>query len=262
MSNVESSALQSHPAAASSLGVSAARGTSETGGIIGKAGLARKFLIHLISREVQLSEHAAKWLRTTGQRLADQQFVDLSADCGRLATQTWELREQLLALAHRLIARHNRGLSHGRINVMQLLEEPPSAGMQAFIELNRDIVDNAAPGVELAVMSAIEQLLVGVVPLAIDIGGFDDAANEDLVEVAEVYAARFARVEALRQLTAALVAVAPQCREALRDASDRAIDSYTPIIRESAELGYALAGAGNALAGAGEHHDDDRGSMC
>jgi hypothetical protein len=266
MSNIESSALQTHTTAAN-VAVSAARGTTgTTGTMVSKARIARGFLIHLISREIQLSGYAASWLRATSQRLADQHFAELSADCVLLATQTWELREQLIALAHRLVARRNRGLSHRRINVMQLLEEPPSAGMRAFIEFNQDIIENAAPGVELAVVSAIEQLLVGVVPLAIDLAGFDDAANDDLAEVAEVYAARFARVEALRQLTAALLAAVPECREALRDASDRAIDSYTQIIRESAEAGLALAGTGMALAGTGEglaeHLDDRRGSMC
>lgn len=270
MSNVESSALQSHTTASSSVAVSAARGS-----VANKARLARAFLIHLVSREIQLSGQVAGWLRATGQRLADPQLTEhpqlaadqlaadqlagLGADCGRLATQTWELREQLIALAHRLVARRNRGLGHRRINVMQLLEQPPSTGMRAFIELNEDIVGNAAPGVELAVVGAIEQLLVGVVPLAIDIAGFDDAANDDLVEVSEVYAARFARVEALRQLSAELVAAVPECGAALRDASERAIASYTQILRESAEAGHALAGSGEGLA---EQLDARRGSMC
>lgn len=265
MSNVESSALQSHTTASSSVAVSAARGS-----VANKARLARAFLIHLVSREIQLSGQVAGWLRATGQRLADPQLTEhpqiaadqlagLAADCGRLATQTWELREQLIALAHRLVARRNRGLGHRRINVMQLLEQPPSTGMRAFIELNEDIVGNAAPGVELAVVGAIEQLLVGVVPLAIEIAGFDDAANDDLVEVSEVYAARFARVEALRQLSAELVAAVPECGAALRDASERAIASYTQILRESAEAGHALAGSGEGLA---EQLDARRGSMC
>jgi hypothetical protein len=253
MSNVESSALQPQTTAPGSVAASAVRGS-----VTSKARLARAFLIHLVSREIQLSGQVAGWLRATAQRLPDQQFAALSADCVRLATETWELREQLIVLAHRLVARRNRGLSHRRINVVQLLEQPPSAGMRAFIELNQDIVGNAAPGVELAVVSAIEQLLVGVVPLAIDIAGFDDAANDDLAEVAECYADRFARAEALRHLTAALLAAAPECGEALRDASDRAIDSYTRIIRESAELGESSTDVGE---GSSEHLDG-RGSLC
>jgi hypothetical protein len=261
MSNVESSALQPQTTAPGSVAASAVRGS-----VTSKARLARAFLIHLVSREIQLSGQVAGWLRATAQRLPDQQFAALSADCVRLATETWELREQLIVLAHRLVARRNRGLSHGRTNVMQLLEQPPSAGMRAFIEFNEDIVGNAAPGVELAVVSAIEQLLAGVVPLAIDLAGFDDAASDDLAEVAEVYAARFARVEALRQLTAALLAAAPesdpQLGVALRDAGDRAVESYTEIIRESAELAYDLAGPAHHLAGTAQHLSDGRrGSM-
>lgn len=273
MSNVESSALEPRTTASGSVAISTARGS-----VPSKAGLARAFLIHLVSREIQLSGQVAGWLRTTAQRLADQQLAGLSADCVRLASDSWQLREQLIALAHRLVARRNRGLSHRRINVMQLLEQPPSAGMRAFIAFNQDIVDNAAPGVELAVVGAIEQLLVGVVPLAIDIAGFEDAANDDLTEVADVYTGRFARVEALRQLIGALLAAVPECGEALREASDRAIEAYTPIIRESAELGHTLAGPGHTLAGpghnlagpghnlAGPGHagstDDRRDSMC
>lgn len=266
MSNVESSALQPHTTAStpsSSVAVSAA---PSPGSLSSKARLARAFLIHLVSREIQLSGQVAGWLRATAQRLADQQLTGgepFAADCVRLATETWELREQLIALAHRLVARRNRGLSHRRINVMQLLEQRPSAAMRAFIDFNQDIVGNAAPGVELAVVGAIEQLLVGVVPLAIDLAGFDDAANDDLAEVAEVYAARFARVEALRQLTAALLAAAPERGDALREAGDRAIDSYTQIIRESAVLAQTLAGSGQAPTGSAEGlADGRRGSMC
>jgi hypothetical protein len=248
MSNVESSALQPHTIAATIT----ANSVAARGAVGAEGRLARAFLIHLVSREIQLSGQVAGWLRSTAQKLADQRLAELSADCVRLATETWQLREQLIALAHRLVARRNRGLSHRRINVMQLLEQPPSSGMRAFIELNQDIVANAAPGAELAVVGAIEQLLVGVVPLAIDLAGFDEPANDDLAEVAEVYAARFARVDALRQLTAAVLAATPGCGQALRDASDRAIDSYNQIIRESADLARVE----------GASLDGRRGSMC
>jgi hypothetical protein len=233
MSNVESSTVREHTTATGSV-VNSARGT-----IASKGRLAREFLIYLVSREIQLSGEVAGWLRTTSQRLAGEGHAELAADCGRLSMGTWELREQLIALAYRLVARRNRGLSHRRINVGQLLELPPTAGMLAFIELNQQIMNDATPGLEIAVVSAVEQLLVGVVPLAIDVAGFDDdAASDDLVEVASTYEARFARAEALRQLTAAIAAVAPECAQALRDANDRAIDCFTRIIRESAEAAH------------------------
>jgi hypothetical protein len=239
MSNIESSALRVDTTASGSMRT-APRGTL-------KARFAREFLIHLVSREIQLSGQVAGWLRVTARRLADQQLVEHSADCVQLAAGTWELREQLVALAHRLVARRNRGLSHRRINVMQLLEQAHSPGMHAFIEFNQQLVADAAPGVELAVVSAIEQLLVGIVPLAIDIGGFDDdVANNDLAEVGAFYEARFARAEALRRLTATLISRAER-----DDATRRAIDFYTQILRESAELSSR-----------GDHLDGRRGSMC
>jgi hypothetical protein len=246
MSNIESSALRVHTTAAGSVGpnvgLAAPRGTS-------KARFAREFLIYLVSREIQLSGQVAGWLRVTARRLADQQLVEHSADCVQLAAGTWELREQLVALAHRLVARRNRGLGHRRINVMQLLEQPSSTGMLGFIEFNQQLISNAAPAVELAVVSAVEQLLVGVVPLAIDLAGFDDAANDDLVEVATCYEARFARAEALRRLTAAVVATSPAAD--LRETTDRAIECYTQILRESAEFAECLGDL-----------DGRRGSLC
>jgi hypothetical protein len=243
MSSVESSTVRAHHTAPGSV-VKSARGT-----IASKGRLAREFLIYLVSREIQLSARVAVWLRSTSQRLADEGLSELAADCGRLSIGTSELREQLVALAHRLVARRNRGLSHRRINVVQLLEQPASPGMLAFIELNQQLVRDAAPGLEIAVVSAVEQLLVGVVPLAIDVAGFDhDAANDDLVEVATTYEARFARAETLRRLTAAIAAAAPERGQALRDANDRAIECFTQIIRESAEAIHDL--------------DGRRGSMC
>jgi hypothetical protein len=251
MSNIESSALRVDTTASSSVGMSAFRGTS-------KARFAREFLIHLVSREIQLSGQVAGWLRVTARRLADQQHVELSGDCLELAAGTWELREQLVALAHRLVARRNRGLSHRRINVMQLLEQPHSSGMLAFIEFNQQIVGDAAPGVELAVVSAVEQLLVGIVPLAIDIAGFEDeTANDDLVEVAACYEARFARAETLRRLTAAVAEHVAKPGDALRDASDRAIACYTEILRESAQLS-----SGSGYGAEFVDLDGRRGSMC
>jgi hypothetical protein len=227
MSNIESSALRVDTTASGSMRT-APRGTL-------KARFAREFLIHLVSREIQLSGQVAGWLRVTARRLGDQQLVEHSADCVQLAAGTWELREQLLALAHRLVARRNRGLGQRRLNVMQLLEQPSSTGMLAFIDFNQQIVRNAAPGVELAVVSTVEQLLVGVVPLAIDLAGFDDdAANDDLVEVATCYEDRFSRAEALRRLTAAVVATAGE--ENLRETTDRAVEYYTQIMRECAEF--------------------------
>jgi hypothetical protein len=237
MSNVESSTVRAQTTASGSV-VKSARGA-----IASKGRLAREFLINLVSREIQLSGQVAAWLRSSSQRLAAEGHAELAADCGRLSIGTWEQREQLVALAHRLVARRNRGLSHRRINVVQLLEQPATAGMLAFIELNQQLANDAAPGLEIAVVSAVEQLLVGVVPLAIDVAGFDDdAANDDLVEVATTFEARFARAEALRRLTAALAAAAPDRAQALRDANDRAIDCFTQIIRESAEAVDGLDG--------------------
>lgn len=235
MSNVESNSL--HPAG--SAGRVAPQSSRGLGGgkDSDKAGLARAFLLHLVSREIQLSGHLAGWLRSTAQGLTQRQLTELSADCVRLAAETWELREQLLAVAHRLAARRNRGVPTARrVNVMQLLEQPHSAAMLAFIELNQQIVASATPGVELAVVTAVEQLLSGVVPLAIDVAGFDGEIAADLAEVGEAYEARFARADALRRLTAAFAAAAPECKQALREAGDSAIAHYTEIIRESAEL--------------------------
>jgi hypothetical protein len=253
MSNVESNAFL--PASTSGrVAVSPSCATLEGRATVeGKARSARAFLIHLVSREIQLSSHVAGWLRAAARGLTERNMTELSADCVRLAAETWELREQLVALAHRLVARRNRGLSQRRINVMSLLDQPASPAMLAFIDSNDKLVAHGPAGVVLAVVSSVEQLLSGVVPLAIDLGGIagggmgnDDAT--DLAEVAEIYEARFARAEALRRLTAELATVAPECGAALRDAGDSAIEHYTQIIRESAELG--------------EHLDGRRGSMC
>lgn len=266
MSNVESNAvlLASSPGR---VPVPPGRETLE-----GKARLARAFLMHLISREIQLGGHVSVWLRSTAQALAERSMAEVSADCLRLAAETWELREQLVALAHRLVARRNRGLSdrglgHRRINVLSLLEQPPSPAMLAFIEFNQALLQSGPPGAVVAVVSAVEQLLTGVVPLAIDIAGFaavaditgddigDDEDASDLAEVAEAYDARFVRAEALRRLTTTLTVTAAESGDAMRDAGDSAIAHYTQIIRESAELSRASSSMGDYL-------DGHRGSLC
>ncbi len=233
MSNVGSNALSS-TSTAGRVAVSTGRGSLES--METKARAARAFLIHLVSREIQRSENLAGWLRSTAQHLTERSMTELATDCVRLAGETWRLREQLLALAHRLVARRNRGQTNRRINVMSLLEQPASPAMLDFIGFNEALVGSGPPGAVLAVVSAVEQLLSGVIPLAIDIAGLADDEADDLAEVAQAYEARFARAEALRRLTAALVAADPENGRAVREAGDSAIEHYTEIIRESAEL--------------------------
>jgi hypothetical protein len=200
---------------------------------------ARAFLIYLATREIQLSSRVAGWLRTTGQRLANEGRNDLADDCVRLAAATWDLREQLIGITHRLVARRNRLVGHQRINAMQLLELPLSAGMTELIELNHACVADADPGVELEILACVEELLADTVPLALELAGF---SHGDLGEAAEFYAGRSARAASLRALTDLLIAEVPARREPMRELRGRAIDAFTKITRESAELGRCLDG--------------------
>ncbi|WP_181197472.1 hypothetical protein [Enhygromyxa salina] len=208
-----------------------------------RAQAARAFLIQLVAREIQLSARVAGWLRTTGQHVTALGMSELADECVRLAAETWELREQLVGLVHRLVARRNRGLGRRRINVVLLLEQPLSDAMVEFVDLNEVAITSATPWAELAALSAVERMLAGAVPIAIDIAGIDDDfphSHGDLVEAAQLYEQRSLRARALYEAISTIRAANPKHREITREITDRAIDIFTKITSESAELGRQL----------------------
>lgn len=198
---------------------------------------ARAFLIQLLSREVQLSQRRASWLRSVGSKLADMGLAEPSAECVRLAADTWQQREQLVASLHHVVARWNRGIRR-RVEPLDLAEQPPSEVMRAFVALNERALASATPWVELGALAAVEHLLSSAVPLALQLAGCD--AHADLVEAAELFVARAARASALSELVAALEADAPTRREAFTTIAAEAVDSFTKINSESAEFGRQL----------------------
>lgn len=199
--------------------------------------LARAFLIVLVSREIQLSSRVAGWLRTSAQRLSHANQSELAAQCLCMTAETWQLREQLMALMLRLVARRNRS-GQRRVNAMQVLDQPPSPAMAAFIELTEQTAENGEPGVALEILATVEQLLADAMPLAIEIVGLDD--HTDLSEAAELYRGRAQRADKLRGLVRDLARLSPERRDQLQDIRARALDSFNQIARESASLGERL----------------------
>jgi hypothetical protein len=206
----------------------------------GAADRARALLICTITKELRLGTYVAGWLRALARRVADD-MPELSAECVRLAVESAQLREELVALAYRLVARRNRGLGQRRVNVMSLLELPPSGATRSFIEVNEATVRSDAPWTVLAVIARVEELQAFALPLSVELSTTEgDERHDDLVEAAAHYQARQPRAQTLRRLLDALVAEDPTRAELLREAGERGAEIFNTITRETAERSEQL----------------------
>lgn len=223
---------------------------------------ARGFLIQLVAREIQINESCETWLRTVARQLeslAEPGSAGAAAACDRLASQTRALRAELVVLVHRLVGRRNQISGSGlgsagfgrtgrlravgtpvprrRVDVFALLAQPRSLAMVELLELHQQNLATAEPWIELAALRPVEQMLAGIVPLAIDIAGVDDS---DLCAAAELFEARTQRVAVFGSLLASLVAADPRRSASMRAAEERAIAVFTKLLSECAEIGQQL----------------------
>lgn len=206
--------------------------------------VARGFLIQLVAREVQLNDFGATWLQEVATQLSSLAEPGSRTDyrtgaeaCAVLANETRALRAKLVALAHRLVARRNQISPQRCVDVFALLAQPRSLAFIDVLEMHQQNLAGREPWIELAALRPIEQMLAGVVPLAIEVVGVDDG---DLREAAELFGTRTQRASLLSSLLRNLVAVDAGRLASVRAAEDRAIATFTNLLSECAEIGRQL----------------------
>ncbi|MFO7563557.1 MAG: hypothetical protein R6X02_13000 [Enhygromyxa sp.] len=206
---------------------------------VARAATARGFLVQLVAREAPLLERGAIWLRSAGRQLASlgPSAAGPAATCERLALETLGLREQLKVLAHHLVARWNRTEGRRRLDVSALLEQPVTGAAAELVSLHEQHAAGPTPWVELAVLRPLEQMLAGVVPLAIDVAVVDDS---DLAAAARLFGAREQRARALADALAELVAADPRRAPLVAEAEEQAIAIFTKLLTECAKVGPEL----------------------
>jgi hypothetical protein len=201
---------------------------------------ARGFLIQLVACEAQLAEYNAVWLREAGRQFEPA----LAQVCERLACETEALREQLIELEQRLVARWN-WLERGQVDAGALLRQPMSKVVAELVELHEAHVHGPTPWAELAALRPIEQMLAAMVPLSIDLAGFAHGRESDcdeLQEAARLFGARELRARELTGLLDTLTAADPQRATLVREAEEQAIAAFTKVLSECARLGRELDG--------------------
>jgi hypothetical protein len=206
---------------------------------------ARGFLIRLVACEAQLAECNAVWLREVGRRL-DRDWM-MAETCDRLARETEALREQLIVLAQRLVARWNWLERRRQVDASELLREPISRAVAELVELHEGHVSGPTPWAELAALRPIEQMLAGMVPLAIDLAGFgfehgcaSELENAELTDAARLFGAREQRASELTTLLDTLTAVDSRRSAIVKVAEEQAIAAFTKVLAECAHLGHQL----------------------
>ncbi len=200
-----------------------------------RSATARSFLIQLVVREIQFTERSNTWLRMLAE--ADEPVRGWAHACRQLADQTRSLRGELAVLLHRLVARRNRLNPRCRVDVIALLAQPLSEVMVEQLELHEVTVAGSTPWLELAALRPIEQMLAGMVPLAIDVAG---AGHSDLQEAALLFGGRAARAGVLGSLLANSIAADPRRSEQVHAAEEQAIASFTKVLIECAQIGREL----------------------
>jgi hypothetical protein len=231
MSTVELIAVEIEPAANTA---------PRVGGrdLVARTATARGFLIQLVAREVQLLERGAIWLRAVGHQLGSRDSsATLEHACDRLASQTVDLREQLIVLAHHLVARWNRTEGRRRLDVAALLTQPLTGAVAELVELHERHATGPTPWLELAVLRPIEQMLAGVVPLAIDVASVDDS---DLAAAARLFGAREQRARELARGLAAVLATLTVEPAIVTEVEEQAIATFTKLLAECAKIGPEL----------------------
>lgn len=216
-----------------------------------RAAAARGFLIHLVACEAQLAERNAGWLREVGRQL-EADMPDMSQACDQLACETEALREQLVVLAHRLVARWNWLERQNRLDVATLLEQPMSRAVAELVALHEANVSGETPWVELAAQRPIEQMLAAMVPLAIDLAGFgagfmsgaSELQHDELADAARLFGAREQRARKLSTLLTNLTAADPDRSALTLVAEEQAVVAFTKVLAECAQIGNTL---GNTL---------------
>lgn len=202
---------------------------------------ARGFLIQLVACEAQLAEYNAVWLREAGRQIEPA----LAQVCERLACETEALREQLIELEQRLVARWNWVERAHQIDVDALLRQPMTKVVAELVELHEAHVHGPTPWAELAALRPIEQMLAAMVPLSIDLAGFTHARESDcdeLQEAARLFGARELRARELTGLLDTLIAADPQRATLVREAEEQAIAAFTKVLSECARQGRELDG--------------------
>jgi hypothetical protein len=195
----------------------------------GREAAARGFLIQLVAREIQTSEHVAGWLTT----IAETADPRVAQACTQLAAQTWTLREQLIELEHRLVARWNQIPGRRPISAHALASQGPSPAMRELIAFHTALVSGPKPWLELAALRPLEQMLAGAVPLALDVAGIDDV---EFTDAAQLFAAREQRASTLDSL---LVHFADFADE-LAEVEEQAVAAFSQLLAECAAIGREL----------------------
>jgi hypothetical protein len=204
-----------------------------------RAIMIRGFLIHLVAREVQLVERGAAWLRAVALQ---SEVSEVSEVCERLAAHNDTLREELITLVHRLVARWNWIERHRRLDAVELMAQPMTSAVAALVDLHETNVHGSTPWVELAAVRASEQMLASVVPLAIDIAGIakPELAHAELLDASRLFGAREQRAGELTTVLADLVAADPQRSALVEIAEERAIAAFNQVLAECAKIGPEL----------------------
>ncbi len=125
-----------------------------------------RFLIEFCSLGVQMTEPVDRWIRGAGTRCCALGFDDLGSALIRHAEHEAGHHEMLIADTHRLCAAWN---SEGRppLDADALVNRPPSAGVQAYIDLHESTIESAEPWGQLAIEYEIELLSVTSGPVLI-----------------------------------------------------------------------------------------------
>jgi hypothetical protein len=202
--------------------------------IAARTATARGFLIQLVAREVPLLERGASWLRAVGRSLDP---AGSAAVCDRLAGESLDLREQLIVLTHHLVARWNRTEGRRRLDVAALLDQPITGAAAELVELGERHAAGPTPWIELAIVRPIEEMLAGMVPLAIDVAAVDDS---DLAAAAQLFGAREQRARDLASVLATITAADPRRSAIVAEVEEQAIARFTKLLTECAKIGPEL----------------------
>ncbi|MEM9200253.1 MAG: hypothetical protein AAGC53_01275 [Actinomycetota bacterium] len=124
-----------------------------------------RFLIQYCARGVQMTEPVDGWIRRAGAATSAAGHVELGEALQRHAVHEAGHHEMMIADTHALIERWNRDHPEAALAAGEILDQPVSPGVQAYIDLHESVIAGTEPFAQIAIEYEIELLSITAGPM-------------------------------------------------------------------------------------------------
>lgn len=214
------------------------------------ARLLERFLIEYCAQGVQVTEPVERWIRGAGERCKQLGYTQTGDALIKHAAHEAGHEQLFIADTRYLVQRWNARFPE-YLDDAQLLAQPATPGMRAYIALHEQIIESDAPYAQVAVEYEIERLSVDLLPSLM--GSFERKLGREVLGglsfLTEHAAIDVGHTQLNRKMMGRLLTQEPAALPALQQAGERALDAYLQFFGECLAQAEACLGHAHSLAG-------------